>query len=102
MKVSIWGCVQRYPKDEHNTISFLGNLAVESYEALRSIEPPEGERIILLSIRNEVKNDSPIWLIFESQGEAELLQELLAKAIEAYKKDEDYRGGSISRTFGLS
>lgn len=98
MKVSIWGCVQKYPKED-NTIRFPGRLGVESYQALRSIDPIRGERILLLSVRYIEREDSPIWLRFESLEEAQELVEHLNKAIEAYKKDEDYGGGSTPRSF---
>lgn len=95
MRVHIWGCVQKYPKGELNTIEFEGNLGVESFISALS------ERNIILSIRHKEREESPVWLTFESLGEAEGLLEHLLKVIEAYKEDEDYKGGVTPKTFIL-
>lgn len=99
MRIQVWGCLHNYPKSELATITFEGDLGVECVRVITGLELLSTERILRFTIRHKDREESPIWMKFQTLKEAEKLQEFLTEAIEAYKKGEDYEGGSTPRTW---
>ena len=104
MRVQIWGCAWEWKqKDEESLgtkhIDILDcTIGVSSVQTIENVEPLETQRQLQLFVMKKIANEkfpvSPIWITFEGLVEAEQFALLLKEAIEAYKKNEDYDGGT--------